>query len=167
MSSNKIFLCLAVLSIAVGGCISAGKGSSARSQPNKDIWYKEPKSFQEYLHIKGQLLDTGRVFEVHADYEVQAEKMLDSVPIVEVDAEMAKRMIGDHFRVVESYIPFLARGLYYSKRTGRWRVYELGDKLQVAHFCLGRRQADMHRQALVLLLKKKPFEVYTFCSASQ
>lgn len=167
MSSDKLILSLLLLCVALIGCVSSDRDGSSGSERLRDGWYNEPKSFPEYLHIEGQLLDPKRVFEVRAEFEGDAEKMLESAPVVEVDVETAKRMAGDGFREFGGLNPYLARGLYYSKGTGRWRVHELGDKLQVAHFSLGKGQTTMHRQPLILLLKKKPVQVYTFCGESE
>lgn len=145
---------------------SDDKSQSAAS-PRRDEWYNEPKS-SESLHLNGgKLIGDDRVFEVRSDHEAEAEQMLDSASIAELNQESAQRMVGDRFHDIAGFIPFLARGLYYSKETGRWRVYELGGKLQVAYFCLGNKPMDMHRQVVVLLLKAKPTKVYTFCGSTQ
>jgi hypothetical protein len=157
-----------VLSVAMFGCASAADDGSVPARPKRDAWFKEPQSSSDYLHTNGgKLVGTARVFEVRPDSESEAEKQLDSVPILEIDVATANRMVGDSFRSLPGYTPFLTRGLHYSKPTGQWRIYELGDKLQVAHFSLGSGPADMHRQALVLLLKSKPAKVYTFCGGAQ
>ena len=116
---------------------------------------------------EGSPIADNRMFEVVPDQEVEAEKMLDSTSIQQVDVETAHRLAGERFLSKGGYLPFLVRGLYFSKRTGRWTIYETGEKLQIAHHCMGNRNLEMRRQALVILLKSRPAKIYVFCSATE
>ncbi len=129
----------------------------------RDTWYKEPPGSKWLDRNGGEPISDERIFEVESRHESEAEQMLASTPIVAVDWPTAKRMVGHDIRSTDALTPFLVRGLFNSKGTGHWEVYQLGDKLQVSHFCLGNREMEMHRQPLILLLKSKPAEVYTVC----
>jgi hypothetical protein len=168
MSVANVLLSSVLLLCVTVGCVSAGddQGQSA-APPGRDSWYSEPKTSESLRLNGGKLISEDRVFEVDGGHEAEAEKMLESVSVTQINEETAKHMVGDRFHSVEGFTPFLARGLYYSKGTGRWRIYELRDKLEVAHFCLGNQKMVMHRQAVVLFLKSKPAEVYTFCGGAQ
>ncbi|HSU52595.1 MAG TPA: hypothetical protein VLT36_00890 [Candidatus Dormibacteraeota bacterium] len=125
---------------------------------------REPRAHSDYLHLSGgTLVDQSRIFEVQTNSEARAEDILASTSVRELTSEEAERMAGHQIGAKEGYAPFLVRGLYNSKMAGAWRIYELGEKLQVGFFSMGTKPQVPHRQALVLLLKKRPVEVCTFC----
>jgi hypothetical protein len=130
-------------------------------------WYFEPKQFSDYLHLKGTPVPDDRIFPVSADSEAEAERLLEEQAIVQLQTDTAKEMVGVEFKPAEGLKPFLVRALVYSKVSGKWGIYEHDCQLQVAHNSLGGGPAQMHRQALVLLLRSKPSVVYTFCSTVQ
>lgn len=159
LSSSVLVVC------AAAGCVpfSHNIDSQLIEKLQRDAWYKRPKNGEYVNHIGGNLVNYDRVFEVFSNRESEAEQILDKTCVMELSLENAKRMVGNRFHYRYDYTPYLVRGLYYSKGTGQWEVYELDDKLQVGHFCLGNRKTDTHRQALVILLKSKPANVYTYC----
>ena len=138
-----------------------------RDQP-ADSWYHAPQNFGEMPHVNsGNLIADDKVFEVLGARELAAEKMLETKALVELSAEAAQQMVGEAFHSLEDFTPYLARGLYLSKGTGRWQVYELGDKLEVSHMCLGKQAQPIKRQTLVLLLKTRPAEVFVTCGMAE
>lgn len=164
MNNAKSLLFSLLLLSLTPGCRSTHRHDAwLRDQP-LDSWYHEPQSFGQYLHVKGgTLLADDQIFEVANARESEAEKMLETNALVELSAEAAQQLVGEPFHRVEGCKPYLARGLYLSKGTGRWQVYELGDKLEVSHMCLGKQAQPIKRQALILLLKTKPAEIFVTC----
>ena len=155
--------------LGFGACTTMNREARdpASHERKIDSWYLEPKQFSDYLHIKGTAVPEDRIFEVSDEFELEAERALENESVVAINNDRAKKTARNTFKATEGYTPFLVRGLFYSKATGKWRVYQHGERLQVAHNSLGGGQAEMRRQALVILLQSKPTVLYTFCSAVQ
>lgn len=64
-------------------------------------------------------------------------------------------------------MPYLTRGLYLNRGTGRFSVYISADQLVVHHGSLGASAVPMKRQALVLQLEQSPAEVFVYCSMAK
>jgi hypothetical protein len=169
MAKNALWsLLFSLLVLSAAGCMSTHRHNAwLRDQP-VDSWYHVPQSFGEIPHVKGgNLIADDKIFEVTGARELEAEKMLESNALVELSAEAAQQMVGETFHSLEGCTPYLARGLFLSKGTGRWQIYELGDKLEVSHMCLGKHARPIRRQAVVLLLKTKPAEVFVTCEMAE
>jgi len=63
--------------------------------------------------------------------------------------------------------PYLVRGVYLNRITGRFLVYLLGDQVRVHHGSMGSRAVPMKRQALVVQLEAAPKEIYVTLSIVQ
>jgi hypothetical protein len=86
---------------------------------------------------------------------------------VELTSQQAVEFIGKALPEVPGTKPYLTRGVYLNRDTGRFSVYILADQLVVHHGSLGSGPSSMKRQALVLQLDQSPAEVFVTCSMAE
>jgi hypothetical protein len=99
--------------------------------------------------------------------EPDAERLLQDGSIVELTDQEAVELIGKVLPDALGTKPYLTRGLYLNRGTGRFSVYILEDQLVVHHGSLGSSPVAMKRQALVLQLEQSPAEVFVTCSIAK
>jgi hypothetical protein len=99
--------------------------------------------------------------------EFNAERLLQDVSSVELTSQQAVEFIGKALPHVPGTKPYLTRGLYLNRGTGRFSVYVLADQLVIHHGSLGSSAVPMKRQALVLQLEQSPVEVFVYCSMAK
>jgi hypothetical protein len=154
-----------VLTFMLLGCLTAAC-SSRQAWTAVDAWYRPPPanetSFWGWEQIQGS-----RLHEVVAAKENDAEDLLRTEPIVELEAGQAADLIGEPLSDAPGAQPYLVRGVYLRRQTGRFVAYVSGEKLIVHHGSLGSGPAPMKRQALVLQLERKPATVFVACSMAE
>lgn len=161
--SAKLFFSLLLLLGLLASCSSQG-GRAAWTE--EDEWYTgSPQGEEPYW--SWPKVDSSQIHEVVESQHPEAEALLQDVSILELAPEQATRFIDKPLPDVPGTKPYLVRGLYLNRGTGRFMVYTSGDQLAVHHGSLGKRAVPMKRQALVLQLEQGPKEVFVFCSMAE
>ena len=140
--------------------------SARRSSTAEDSWYTGLPT-ESPLNRTCPELDPARIHEVTEASEPLAEQLLQDVSIVALTAEEAAAFVGAPLSEVPGTRPYLLRGVYLNRETGRWSVCILEDQLLVYHGALGSSAVPMKRQALVLQLEREPREVFVACSMAE
>jgi hypothetical protein len=159
MNVKGLFTCI----LLSGMLISC---SQQRAGAAEDLWYKPPPS-ESPLYWTWPELDRTRIHEVTESKEPDAERLLQDASIVELTDQEAVELIGKALADAPGTKPYLTRGLYLNRGTGRFSVYVLEDQLVVHHGSLGSSAVPMKRQALVLQLEQSPAEVFVTCSMAK
>jgi len=136
-----------------------------RAWTTEDSWYNPPP--EGTPGRQWSELDRTRIHEVTESKEPDAERLLQDASIVELTDQEAVELIGKALPDAPGTKPYLTRGLYLNRGTGRFSVYILEDQLVVHHGSLGSSAVPMKRQALVLQLEQSPVEVFVICSMAE
>jgi hypothetical protein len=147
------------------GCGSFTSSTSHRAWTREDSWYRAPPAGTQLWEWSE--LDGDRVHEVVEQSLPSAETLLKDVPCVVLDDQQARTFTGEPVPDVPGARAYLTRGVLLNRETGGFTIYVSGDQLIVYHRCLGRSTAPMSRQPLVLLLERKPSEIYVACSMAE
>jgi hypothetical protein len=140
-------------------CLVTGCADN-RAWTSSDPWFHPPPVEPH----DSEPIGGGRIENVIADKELEAEDLLATAPYVEITPQQAEAFAGYPLIPHPGARPYLVRGGYLLRRSGVFQVYYLGrgDYL-VYHECLGSTPAAMKRQALVVQLDKPPKRVFVFC----
>jgi hypothetical protein len=158
MQSRALFVCIMVSGTLIG-CVSQ------RAWSTEDAWYRPRPSGTPVGEWSE--LDRARIHEVVESKELVAEELLEDVAIVELTDEQAAELVGEALPDAPGTKPYLTRGVYLARGTGRFSVYTLDEQLVVHHGSLGSGGYPMSRQALVLQLERAPAEVFVTCSMAK
>jgi hypothetical protein len=153
------------LACAMSGCGPSPSPTPLPTTP-RDPWYKAPPS-ADPPYWSWPELDRTRIHEVIESKQPDAEQLLQDVSSVELTSQQAAEFIGEALPEVPGTKPYLTRGVYLSRGTGRFSAYILADQLVVHHGSLGSGNVPMKRQALVLQLEQSPVEVFVTCSMAK
>jgi hypothetical protein len=159
MNVKGLFICI-LLSGMLTSC------SQQRAWTTEDSWYNPPPS-ESPLYWTWPELDRTRIYEVTESKEPDAERLLQDASIVALTDQEAIELIGKALPDAPGTKPYLTRGLYLNRGTGRFSVYILEDQLVVHHGSLGSSPVPMKRQALVIQLEQSPVEVFVTCSMAE
>jgi len=156
-----------VLVCAIVVAVTAGCRADTRAFTSEDSWYRPLPSGTSLRDW--EVLDAQRKREVIDSRLAEAESMLETDSIVELDAATSFDLVGEPLPGIEgvSAAPYLVRGLLLNRETGGFSVYLREDQMAVYHRCLGRRAMPMTRQPLVVQLERLPQEVYVTVSMAE
>lgn len=129
---------------------------------DKDSWYTDiPK---DLLELPGKhLLESERIHRVMSSMQVQAQAQLGSKPLIEIDSDRAKQLLGYSPNRVEGTRLYLVRSVVMSISNGYW-IHTFKDYLFIHHASLAQTTPPMFKQALILQLEKEPIHVFVTCS---
>jgi hypothetical protein len=136
-----------------------------RAWTTQDAWYRPAPTNVAFGQWPS--LDRTRIHAVAEGQEAAAEKLLATVPAVELTAQQATDLVGRPLPDVAGAKPYLVRAVYLNRETGQFLVNVSGDQLAVTHRSMGSQAVPMRRQALVLQLERAPAEVFVGASMTQ
>lgn len=132
-----------------------------------DSWYQDPPKDNPLLYGQGQEIPNSHIYKVVMSKQVEAEKLLQDVSILELSEKQASDFIGKPLPEVPNTKPYLVRGLLYEdNETGKFTVLVNGNEMRVYFGCLGER-TPIKRQALVIQLEQMPLIVFVTCSVDK
>jgi hypothetical protein len=137
--------------------------ASAPERASVDSWYHAPPT---NLAGKWTPVNPSDVHRIARNAWKKAEPLLRRQPIVGLSWPQAERLIGQRLARPAGMTPYLVRAVYFEKGAGRFSVSVLDDSLLVDHGSLGPWPVAMRRDALVVLLKDRPREVYVTCGGA-
>jgi hypothetical protein len=139
--------------------------SCSKVSEQRDAWQNHPPD--HLLRETGYKLDPkSEVFEVPQSTKLEAERLLENVPFVELTPEQTKRF-SNGVSATKGKTSYLVRGLYYVRTPDGFQVFQDEKSLWVDHGCLSHIDPPISRQPLVVLLKKKPETVFVSASIAE
>ena len=126
---------------------------AGRAWRSADSWYRAPEPT-----VNWDELTDADVYEVAANKTADADEQLRDVSCVELPKERAAEFAGQDVESTDGNSLYLVRGLYLNRS---------GSDLLVQHGSLGHSAVEMKRQALIVLLPRKPDEVFVTCSMAE
>jgi len=156
MGVRRFIICCILLSSLLCGC-------APKAWTVEDPWYSLPPKELRKLS-EWEKLDESRYREVLASKMPEAEALLQDVSYVELTEQQAADLVDKPLADIPGTKPYLVRGVYLNRITGRFFIYRLGDRVRVHHGSTGKKAVPMKRQALVVRLEQPPQELYVTCS---
>ena len=161
MKFSIAFCCL--VSVAwLAGC--AGQTSSS-SWTTMDSWYRPAPSNINFYAPPASPIKAFQV--VSSPMLPKSIALLTRSAIVPLSVAQAKAFVGTSFKTVPGRTPFLVRAIVLNEGTGAFDVYQHKQSLLVDHGSLGHEAVPMKRQALVVLLKVRPKQLYVECEMAE
>ncbi len=154
-------LAIGLALLALGGCGGSGTSNTEKrvAFTVADSWHAPPSS-SVFL-----ALDKDRFASVIDTHQAEAQAALADVPVKQIGADEATRLVGHPLPAGAVYV--LLRAVVLFEGTGTFSVGVSGTSVYVHHGCLGRRPASMGRKALVAVLASVPETVYASCSMAE
>lgn len=156
VGARKALLSL-FLTLVLFGC------GRQKAWTTEDSWYNPPPEEKARLS-DWQRVDASRVYEVIEPKIAEAEVLLAEVPFVQLSEREAVAFAGKELGEAPGTRPYLVRGLYLNRITGKFIVYTKDGQLRVHHGSMGRQAVPMQRQPLVVQLEQTPAAVYVTVS---
>jgi hypothetical protein len=107
-----------------------------------------------------QNVEPERVHLVHAEHESEAEALLETAGIIELDAAQAEHFIGAPLPRIAGAHPYLIRAVAFTPVGGKFILRRDGGRLWVAHGMWSHTHLPAHHRALVVLLDNAPTELF-------
>jgi hypothetical protein len=170
--SRAVWLMIAVI-VPVSAVVTIHNWAPSRDSRawiRKGSWYAPPPDgFYGADKPDTRWLDEDEWREVPVAKMPAATRLLKKVPCVQLSAKQAVQLLGsmDWSKDKSDRTSFLVRGVLLNRDSGGFSVSRGRDYLSVNHGCMGASPVPMKRQALVLLLKKKPEKIYVTCGMTE
>ena len=149
-------------SLAATVLACAAMSLSAEGRP-MDSWYSP--STQSPMGSNSSLLLHTDFEPVRPDKLANVEALLTDQPIVEVDTAMAESLTGKTMVNAGEQRRYLVRSLHFAAH-GEYAVERDQTSLRIHHRSLG-FDAPIVRQGLVVLLARRPKDVFVSCSMAR